>query len=142
MKGFCFFYSSRSFFVLAFFSFCKSQKKWKTKTIFFPHNRVRSWLAYPESLCFQVFSLFLICCDRTRRTEKSIHSQEDKKKNFPLLFWFATIAQGAWKTGIILGANFSPVGYFSMFSPKKDSPFCNFLKPYFAQFWWGKTFSS
>ena len=27
---------------------------------------------------------------------------------------------------IILGANFSPMGYFSMFFSKKDSPFCIF----------------
>ena len=46
----------------------------------------RSWLAYPKSLRFQVFSLFLICRDRTRCTAKSIRSQEDKKKNFPSLF--------------------------------------------------------
>ena len=73
------FYSSFSFSMLAFFS-CKSQKK------LFPHNGVRSWLAYPKSLCFQVFSMFLIFRDRTRCTVKSICSREDKKKNFPLLF--------------------------------------------------------
>ena len=82
------FYSSLSFSVLAFFS-CKSQKKRKTKTKqkkLFPHNGVRSWLAYPESLHFQVFSLFLICRVHTRCTEKRICSQEDKKNNFSLLF--------------------------------------------------------
>ena len=52
----------------------------------FPYNGVRSWLAYPESLHFQVFSLFLICHDCTRCTEKSIRSQEDKKKKIPLQF--------------------------------------------------------
>ena len=83
---FFYFYSSLSFFVLAFFS-CKSQKKTKNKNKkLFPHNGVRSWLAYPESLRFQVFSLFLICRDRTRCTAKSIRSPEDKKKNFPSLF--------------------------------------------------------
>ena len=67
--------------------FCKSIKKQKTKTKkLFPHNGVRSWLAYPESLHFQVFSLFLICRDHTRCTTKSIRSREDKKKNFPSLF--------------------------------------------------------
>ena len=63
----------------------KKNKKQKQKKLF-PHSGVRSWLAYPESLRFQVFSLFLICCDRTRCTAKSIRSREDKKKNFPLLF--------------------------------------------------------
>ena len=53
---------------------------------YFPHNGVRYWLAYPESIRFQVFSLFLICRDRTRCTAKSIRSREDKKKNFPSLF--------------------------------------------------------
>ena len=62
------------------------KKKTKNKKTKFPHNGVRSWLAYRESLHFQVFSLFLICCDRTRYTAKSIHSREDKKKNFPFLF--------------------------------------------------------
>ena len=72
--------------MFAFFS-CKSQKKRKTKTKkLFPHNGVRSRLAYPESLCFQVFSLFLICRDHTRCTAKSIRSREDKKKNFLSLF--------------------------------------------------------
>ena len=72
-QGGFFFYSSLLFSVLAFFS-CKSQKKRKTKTKkLFPHNGVRSWLAYPESLRFQVFSLFLIYRDRTRCTAKSIH---------------------------------------------------------------------
>ena len=78
----------------ACFLFLQITKKTK---INFPHNGVRSWLAYPESLCFQVFSMFLICCDRTRCTTKSIRSREDKKKTFPYYFWFATIAQGAWK---------------------------------------------
>ena len=45
---------------------------------------VRSWLAYPESLRFQVFSLFLIRRDRTRCTTKSIRSREDKKKKLSL----------------------------------------------------------
>ena len=85
---------SLSFSVLAFFS-CKSQKKRKNKNKKISHNGVRSWLAYPKSLCFQVFSLFLICRDRTRCMTKSIRSREDKKKNFPYCFWFAAIAQGA-----------------------------------------------
>ena len=63
----------------------KKIEKQKTKNTF-PHNGIRSWLAYPKSLCFQVFSLFLICRDRTRCTEKRICSQEDKKKNFPFMF--------------------------------------------------------
>ena len=46
---------------------------------------VRSWLDYPKILHFQVFSLFLICRDRTRCIAKSIHSREDKKKKI-LLF--------------------------------------------------------
>ena len=82
------FYSSLSFSMLAFFS-CKSQKKRKNKkqkNFFHTMGGVRSWLAYPESLRFQVFSLFLICRDRTRCTAKSIRSREDKKKNFPSLF--------------------------------------------------------
>ena len=81
-----FFNSSLSFFVLAFF-FCKSQKKLKNKNKnkkHFPCNGVRSWLAYPESLHFQVFSLFLICRDRTRCTEKSIRSWEDTEKKLSL----------------------------------------------------------
>ena len=92
-----FFYSSLSFSMLAFFS-CKSQKKneKQKQEKLFPHNRVRSWLAYLKSLCFQVFLLFLICCDHTRCTVKSIRSQEDKKKKtFPYYFWFVAIAQGA-----------------------------------------------
>ena len=105
---FCFVYSSLSFSVLAFFS-CKSQKKWKTKTKkVFPHNGVRSWLAYPKILRFQVFSLFLICRDRTRCTTKSIRSQEDKKKNFPYCFWFAAITQGAQKRAYAVKENNSP----------------------------------
>ena len=76
-EGGSFFYSSLSFSVLS----CKSQKKRKTKTKkLFPHNGVRSWLAYPKSLRFQVFSLFLIFRDRTRCMAKSIRSREDKKK--------------------------------------------------------------
>ena len=67
-----------------FLQITKKKLKTKTKTKF-PHNGVRSWLAYLEILCFQVFSLFLICCDHTRCTTKSIRSREDKK-NFPLLF--------------------------------------------------------
>ena len=67
--------------------FFKSQEKTKNKTKkTFPHYGVRSWLAFPESLRFQVFSLFLVFHNRTRCTAKSIRSQEDKKKNFPLLF--------------------------------------------------------
>ena len=68
---------------LPFFS-CKSQNKKNKKK--FPHEWVRSWLAYPKSLHFQVFSLFLIRYDRTRCMAKSIHSREDKKKNFSFLF--------------------------------------------------------
>ena len=87
-KGLFFFYSSLLFSVLAFFFPYKSQIKMKNKKQkkLFPHNGVRSWLAYPKSLCFQVFLLFLICRDRTRCTTKSICSREDKTKNFPLLF--------------------------------------------------------
>ena len=80
----------------ACFLFLQITKKTKKQKKLFPHNGVRSWLAYPESLRFQVFSLFLICRDRTRCTAKSIRSREDKKKkNFPHCFWFAAIAQGA-----------------------------------------------
>ena len=72
------------------------KKKWKTKTKkTFPHNGVRSWLAYLESLRFQIFSLFFICRDLTRCTTKSIRSWEDKKKTFPFCFWFFAIAQVA-----------------------------------------------
>ena len=63
----------------------KKNEKQKQKKLFL-HKWVRSWLAYPESLCFQVFSLFFICHDRTRCMAKSICSQEDKKKNFLFLF--------------------------------------------------------
>ena len=82
--------------MLAFF-FCKSPKKQKTKTKkLFLHNGVRSWLAYPETVRFQVFSLFLVCRDHIRCTAKSIRSWEDKKKkHFSYCFWFAAIAQGA-----------------------------------------------
>ena len=73
------------------------------------HNGVRSWLAYSESLRFQVFSLFLICRDRTRCTAKSIRSQEDKtKKNFPYCFWFAAIAQGARQRAYIVKEGNNP----------------------------------
>ena len=86
-RGFCF-----CFFVLLFslvfracFLFLQITKKRKTKTnFFFPHNEIRSWLAYPESLHFQIFSLFLICRDHTRCTAKSIRSREDKKKKLSL----------------------------------------------------------
>ena len=82
----------------ACFLFWKITKKMKKqKQIFFPHNGVSSWLAYPESLHFQVFSLFLIRHDRIRCMTKSIRSREDKKKTFPLCFWFTVIAQDAWK---------------------------------------------
>ena len=37
-------------------------------------------------------------------------------------------------SGIILGANFSLVGYFSMFSSQKRFTILDFLKPCFAQF--------
>ena len=71
----------------ACFLFLQITKNTKTKTKkTFPHNGVRSWLAYLESLRFQVSSLFLICRDRTRCAAKSIRSREDKKKNFSLLF--------------------------------------------------------
>jgi len=36
--------------------------------------------------------------------------------------------------GRILGANFSPVGYFSMFFSQKRFTILHFLKPCFAQF--------
>ena len=68
-----------------FLQITKKNEKQKQKKLF-PHNGVRSWLAYPEILRFQVFSLFLIFRDHTRCTAKNIHSREDKKKNFPLLF--------------------------------------------------------
>ena len=57
----------------------KKNEKQKAKKLF-PHNGVRSWLAYAESLHFQDFSLFLICRDHTRCTTKSIHSRDEKKK--------------------------------------------------------------
>ena len=70
------------------------------------HNGVRSWLAYPKSLHFQVFSLFLICRDRTRCTTNSIHSREEKKKKtFPYCFWFAASAQGAWQRAYVVRDN-------------------------------------
>ena len=37
------------------------------------------------------------------------------------------VKQVIYNPGIILGANFSPVGYFSMFLSQKDFPFCIFL---------------
>ena len=81
-----------------FLQITKKTKKQKNKKTFSTQwGGVRSWLAYPESLRFQVFSLFLICRDRTRCTAKSIRSREDKKKTFPYCFWFAAIAQGAWQ---------------------------------------------
>ena len=43
-------------------------------------------------------------------------------------------------SGIILGANFSPVGYFSQFFSKKKFTILHFLKPCFTQFWWGEIF--
>ena len=43
-----------------FLQITKKNKKQK-QDFFFPHNGVRSWLAYPESLHFWVLSLFLIC---------------------------------------------------------------------------------
>ena len=38
------------------------------------------------------------------------------------------------RAGIILGANFSPVGCFSMFFSQKRFTILHFLKPYFTQF--------
>ena len=84
-EGFFYFFLLFSLVFHACFLFPQITKK-NEKTFFFSHNGVRSWLAYPESLCFQVFSLFLICRDHTRCTAKSIRSWEDKKKNFPSLF--------------------------------------------------------
>ena len=77
-----------SFVLRACFIFLQitKQMKDKNKNEKFPHYGVRYWLAYLESLHFQVFSLFLIFRGRTRCMEKSIRSWEDKKKNFPLLF--------------------------------------------------------
>ena len=84
---FIYFYSSLSVFVLVFFHANHKKNEQQKQKKLFPHNGVRSWLAYPESLRFQVFSLFLICHDRTRCTAKSIRSREDKKKkNFRSLF--------------------------------------------------------
>ena len=92
---FCFFTLLSRSLCLPFFLQITKKRKTKTKKVF-AHNGVRSWLAYPEILHFQVFSLFLICYDCTRCTTKSIRSQEDKKKNtFPYCFWFTTITQGA-----------------------------------------------
>ena len=83
-----------------------TKKKWKTKTKkLFPHKGVRSWLAYSESLCFHIFSLFLICRDRTSCMIKNIRSREDKKKTFPYCFWFAAIVQGARKIAYIVREN-------------------------------------
>ena len=62
----------------------EKNEKQKTKKLF-PHNGVRSWLAYLESLRFQVSSLFLIFRDRIRCMEKSICSQKDKKKKLSLV---------------------------------------------------------
>ena len=42
--------------------------------------------------------------------------------------WRQTLLHVKWSR-IILGANFSPVGYFSMFFSEKDSPFCIFWSP-------------
>ena len=95
-RGRVFFFVLFSLIFRACFLFLQITKKTNNKNnFFFPHNGVRSWLAYPESLCFQVFSLFLICRDRTRCMEKSVRSQEDKKKTFPYCFWFSMIVQGA-----------------------------------------------
>ena len=44
-----------------------------------------------------------------------------------LEYWWSF--EGHLMLGIILGANFSPVGYFSIFFSQKDSPFCILLSP-------------
>ena len=41
---------------------------------------------------------------------------------------------GCHESGIILGANFIPVGYFSMFFSQKRFAILHFVKPCFAQF--------
>ena len=71
----------------------KKQKQKQKKTFFHTmgHNGVRSWLAYSESLRFQVFSPFLICRDCTRCMAKSIHSWEDKNKKLSL-----TVSDSLW----------------------------------------------
>ena len=109
MNGFFFKLFSLVFYA-GFLSLQITKKKRKTKTKkLFPHNGVRSWLVYLESVRFQVFSLFLICCDRTRCTTKSIRSREDKeKKTFPYCFWFATITQGARQRAYAVRKNNSP----------------------------------
>ena len=82
-----FFFSLFSLVFRAYFLFLQITKKNENKNKhFFPHNGVRSWLAYPEILRSQVFSLFLICRDHTRCMAKRIRSREDKKNNFPFLF--------------------------------------------------------
>ena len=112
-RFFCFlFFVFKLRFSLVFracFLFLQITKKTKNKNKkkLFPHNGVRSWLAYPESLRFQIFSLFLICRDRTRCTAKSIRSREDKK-HFPRYFWFAAIAQGARQRPYAVRENNSP----------------------------------
>ena len=70
--------------VTLYLQICRNGCFWsKQKQFFFsPHNGVRSWLDYPESLRFQVFSLFLICRDRTRCTTK----RRRQEKNVPSLF--------------------------------------------------------
>ena len=64
------------------------------------------------------------------------------------LHWHCLRTSNLWRgrtvmfrSRIILGVNFSPVGYFSMFFSQKRFAILHFLKPSFAQFWLGKFFS-
>ena len=58
-----------------------------------------------------------------------------KYLNFTLANGFVNTSAIYSSAGIILGANFSPVGYFSMFFSQKRFAILHFLKPCFAQFW-------
>ena len=75
----------------------KKNEKQKQKK-FFPHKWVRSWLAYPESLCFQVFKFsccfwFVVIAQGARK--RAYVAEKTRTKTFPFCFWFAAIAQGA-----------------------------------------------
>ena len=71
------------------------KKNERQKIFFFPHNRVRSWLAYPESLCFQVSHCFWFAVITQGAWQRAYVAEKIRKKTFPYCFWFAVIAQGA-----------------------------------------------
>ena len=128
---------SRSPCLLSFPTNHKKKPKNKNKLFFFPHNGVRSWLAYPKSLCFQVFSLFLIVVITQGARQRAYVAEKARKKNFPYCFLFTAIVQGAQQREyVVRGGNiprlkqknnfFHTMGQILVSLPRK-SMFSSFL---------------